>query len=219
MSSTSPIPSAGGDDDLSATGLVEPAGRFRIYIGAAPGVGKTFAMLEEARRRKGRGADVAIGFAECHGRQTTEALIDDFELVPRRIVEYRGTQFAEMDVDAVFSNGIHRSSSLTSWPIPTSRAQVDIRNVGRMWSSCSMQISTSSAPSISSTLRVIADAVERIIDVPIRERVPDWVLRRRTRSSWSTRPLNNFGDAWCTAISTRPNGYLRRCRITSASTI
>ena len=71
---------------------VEPAGHFRLYLGAAAGVGKTYAMLNEGHRRKQRGTDVVIGFAECHGRQHTEDLIGDLEVVPRRSVEYRGTR-------------------------------------------------------------------------------------------------------------------------------
>src|ERR1700737_3467711 len=80
---------------------VDSTGRFRVYLGAAPGVGKTYAMLSEGRRRKQRGADVAVGFVECHGRQRTEDLIDDLEVIPRRVVEYRGSRFEEMDLDAV----------------------------------------------------------------------------------------------------------------------
>jgi K+-sensing histidine kinase KdpD len=80
---------------------VEPAGHFRLYLGAAAGVGKTYAMLNEAHRRKQRGTDVVIGFVECHGRRNTEELIGDLEAVPRRSVEYRGTVFEEMDLDAL----------------------------------------------------------------------------------------------------------------------
>src|ERR1700727_16954 len=75
---------------------VEAAGHFRIYLGAAAGVGKTYAMLNEGHRRSQRGADVVIGFVECHGRPHTEELIAHLEMVPRRIVEYRGTVFEEM---------------------------------------------------------------------------------------------------------------------------
>src|SRR5580700_11474262 len=81
--------------------LAGAAGRFRIYLGAAPGVGKTYSMLNEGHRRKQRGADVAIGFVECHGRQRTKDVIDDLEVIPRRTVEYRGSQFEEMDLDGV----------------------------------------------------------------------------------------------------------------------
>src|ERR1035441_724300 len=80
---------------------VEAAGHFRLYLGAAAGVGKTYPMLNEGHRRKQRGTDVVIGYIECHGRPLTEELIADFEEVPRRAVEYRGTVFEEMDLAAV----------------------------------------------------------------------------------------------------------------------
>jgi two-component system sensor histidine kinase KdpD len=76
-------------------------GRLRIYLGAAPGVGKTYAMLDEGRRRYGRGTDVVIGFVETHGRPKTIAQLADLEVVPRRVVEYRGSAFEEMDLDAI----------------------------------------------------------------------------------------------------------------------
>ncbi|MGW3834905.1 histidine kinase, partial [Streptomyces microflavus] len=76
-------------------------GKLRIYLGAAPGVGKTYAMLSEAHRRVERGTDVVVGFVEHHGRPRTEVMLHGLELLPRREREYRGTAFTEMDVDAV----------------------------------------------------------------------------------------------------------------------
>src|SRR5437879_12740760 len=76
-------------------------GRLRIYLGAAPGVGKTFAMLNEGKRRRARGTDAVVGLVETHGRANTAAQIGDLEVVPRRRISYRGTDFEEMDVDAV----------------------------------------------------------------------------------------------------------------------
>ncbi len=77
------------------------SGTFRIYLGAAPGVGKTFAMLNEGRRRSGRGTDVVVGFVETHGRPSTAEQIGDLEIVPRKVIQYKGTTFEEMDVDAI----------------------------------------------------------------------------------------------------------------------
>src|ERR1017187_6895299 len=88
------VPSVNADE-------VEAAGHFRLYLGAAAGVGKTYAMLNEGHRRKQRGTDVVIGFVECHGRPLTEELINELEVIPRRAAEYRGTVFHEMDLDAV----------------------------------------------------------------------------------------------------------------------
>jgi len=73
-------------------------GRLKLYLGAAPGVGKTCRMLDEARRRVARGADVVVGFAECHGRPRTEAMLDGLEVVARAQCAYRGGYFEEMDL-------------------------------------------------------------------------------------------------------------------------
>ncbi|HEX2784920.1 MAG TPA: histidine kinase, partial [Ilumatobacteraceae bacterium] len=78
-----------------------PRGALRIYLGAAPGVGKTYAMLGEGQRRKQRGADVVVGVVEAHGRAQTLAQLGDLEVVPRIEVEYRGTTLQEMDVEAI----------------------------------------------------------------------------------------------------------------------
>jgi two-component system sensor histidine kinase KdpD len=155
---------------------VEDTGRFRIYLGAAPGVGKTFAMLDEARRRNVRGTDVAIGFVECHGRQTVEALIDEFEVIPRRDVEYRGTHFEEMDLDAVLDRRpqVVLVDELAHTNVPGSgRNDKRWEDVVELLDADIDVITTVNIQHLES----IADAVERIIEVPIRERVPDWVLR------------------------------------------
>src|SRR3954454_20130312 len=78
-------------------------GRLRVYLGAAPGVGKTYAMLNEGFRRRERGTDVVVGFVETHGRENTATQVRDLEVVPRHVLEYRGTSFEEMDLDAVLA--------------------------------------------------------------------------------------------------------------------
>ena len=78
-------------------------GQLRVYFGAAPGVGKTYKMLEEGHRRLERGTDVVVGFVETHGRKHTEELIEGFEVVPRAKVAYRGTTLEEMDLAAVLA--------------------------------------------------------------------------------------------------------------------
>src|SRR5437763_6143464 len=77
--------------------------RLRVFIGAAPGVGKTYRILEEAHALKRQGVDIAIAYVEPHGRADTEALIGDLECVPLRRIEYRGVTLGEMDVDAVIA--------------------------------------------------------------------------------------------------------------------
>jgi two-component system sensor histidine kinase KdpD len=88
-------------EGTGAAGEVEAAGHFRIYLGAAPGVGKTYAMLSEGHRRQGRGADVVAAFVESYRRPLTEALVNGLQVIPRTTVDYRGTRLEEMDVDAV----------------------------------------------------------------------------------------------------------------------
>ena len=88
-------------DPEQLTAAVEPAGRFRLYVGAAAGVGKTVAMLDEGKRRAERGSDVVVGFVEAHGRPFTAAAAAGLELVPRKKVAYHGSVFEEMDTAAV----------------------------------------------------------------------------------------------------------------------
>src|SRR5918999_6257095 len=78
-------------------------GHLRIYLGAAPGVGKTYKMLGEGQRRLARGTDMVVGFVETHGREHTAEMLDGLETVPRRIIDYRGASFTEMDIDAVLA--------------------------------------------------------------------------------------------------------------------
>ena len=87
--------------ESEAAGEVEQVGPFRIYLGAAPGVGKTYAMLSEGHRRRGRGTDVVVGFVESYGRPHTEELVNGLEVIPRKVVDYRGKRLEEMDLDAV----------------------------------------------------------------------------------------------------------------------
>src|SRR5277367_2773523 len=76
-------------------------GKLRIFVGAAPGVGKTYEMLQQAHARKKDGYDVVIGIVETHGRHDTEALLEGLEVVPRKRIEYKGQLLQEMDLDAV----------------------------------------------------------------------------------------------------------------------
>src|ERR1700724_3113416 len=89
--------SEAGAADADRAGGVEPVGPFRIYLGAAPGVGKTYAMLSEGHRRQGRGADVVAGFVESYGRPLTEALVNGLEVIPRKTVDYGGARPRDMD--------------------------------------------------------------------------------------------------------------------------
>ncbi len=78
-------------------------GELRIYLGAAPGVGKTYAMLGEAHRRLERGTDLVAGVVETHGRKKTAELLDDIEVIPPHYISYRGSRFPELDVPAILA--------------------------------------------------------------------------------------------------------------------
>src|ERR1700739_2686890 len=84
-------------------GRVTPRVQLRIYLGAAAGVGKTYAMLSEGHRRAERGADVVVAFVETHGRPQTAAMAEGLEVIPRKKIDYRGATFEEMDLDAVLA--------------------------------------------------------------------------------------------------------------------
>jgi two-component system sensor histidine kinase KdpD len=98
-------------------------GTLRIYLGAAPGVGKTYAMLNEGCRRMHRGTDVVVGYVETHGRPSTAEQLRDLEVIPRRRIEYRDTSFEEMDVDAILARAptIALIDELAHTNIPGSR--------------------------------------------------------------------------------------------------
>ena len=163
--------------EADAADVVEAAGHFRIYLGAAAGVGKTYAMLNEGQRRRARGADVVIGFVECHGRQRTQDCIDGLEVVARTVVEYRGSRLEEMDLDAVLRRQpkIALIDELAHTNVPGSGPHekrwqdvLDILGAG---------IDVITTVNIQH-LESIADEVEHMTGVKVRERVPDWVVRK-----------------------------------------
>jgi two-component system, OmpR family, sensor histidine kinase KdpD len=163
--------------EADATEVVEQAGRFRVYLGAAAGVGKTYAMLSEGSRRLGRGADVVIGFVECHGRRLTEQLIEGLEEVPRQVVDYRGSRLEEMDLDAV----LQRRPKIA---LVDELAHTNVPGSGRhekRWQDV-MEILAAGIDVISTVniqhLESIADEVEHMTGARVRERVPDWVVRK-----------------------------------------
>src|SRR5258708_38945360 len=88
---------------LQEAAPVKKGGTLKLFLGYAPGVGKTFSMLSEALRRRSRGEDVVIGVVETHGRKGGEELLTQMEQVPRKKIEYKGTGFEEMDVDAILA--------------------------------------------------------------------------------------------------------------------
>jgi two-component system sensor histidine kinase KdpD len=92
-----------GSDPASRHDPASAAGSLRVYLGAAPGVGKTYAMLREGHRLKVEGRDVVIGLVESHGRADTELQIGDLEVIPRQLVRHGGIAIEDMDVDAILA--------------------------------------------------------------------------------------------------------------------
>ncbi|MFJ9247432.1 ATP-binding protein [Streptomyces sp. NPDC101776] len=152
-------------------------GRLKVYLGAAPGVGKTYRMLDEARRRAARGAAVVVGFAECHGRPLTEAMLDGLEVVPRVQCAYRGGYFEEMDLAAVL---VRRPEVAVVDEFAHSNVPGGGRNAKR-WQDIdellAAGIDVVTAVNVQH-LASLKDVVEKITGVPQHETVPDEVVRR-----------------------------------------
>jgi two-component system sensor histidine kinase KdpD len=156
---------------------VAPAGRFRVYLGMAAGVGKTCAMLDEGHRRARRGADVVVGFVETHGRPVTAERLQGLPVVPRRVVVHRGITFEEMDLDAVLARRpqVALVDELAHTNVPGSgRHAKRYEDVLELLDAGISVVTTVNVQHIES----LADEVERITGAAVRERVPDWVVRR-----------------------------------------
>ncbi|GJF31808.1 sensor histidine kinase [Kitasatospora sp. NE20-6] len=151
-------------------------GRLRIHLGAAPGVGKTYAMLGEAHRRAERGTDVVVALVEDHGRPRTAELLDGLETVPRRRLEHRGATFTEMDVDAVLARhpGLALVDELAHTNVPGSRNAKRWEDVEELLAAGIDVLSTVNIQHLAS----LGDVVETITGVRQRETVPDEVVRR-----------------------------------------
>ncbi len=151
-------------------------GRLRVYLGAAPGVGKTFAMLDEGRRRSDRGTDVVIGFVEDHGRQKTREKTLGLEVVPRRTVEYRGVTFEEMDLDAVLARrpAVALVDELAHTNVPGVSNDKRWQDVDVLLDAGIDVVTTVNIQHLES----LNDVVESITGIGQRETVPDEVVRR-----------------------------------------
>ncbi|MFI6013652.1 DUF4118 domain-containing protein [Streptomyces sp. NPDC051243] len=151
-------------------------GKLRIYLGAAPGVGKTYAMLSEAHRRAERGTDCVVALVEHHDRPRTEVMLHGLEQVRRRALEYRGTSFTEMDVDAVLARRpqVALVDELAHTNIPGSRNAKRWQDVEELLAAGIDVISTVNIQHLES----LGDVVESITGVRQQETVPDEVVRR-----------------------------------------
>jgi two-component system, OmpR family, sensor histidine kinase KdpD len=155
---------------------VPPRGTLRIYLGAAPGVGKTYKMLEEGNRRKNRGTDVVIGLVETHGRKLTEAMVGALEIIPRKTMEYRGATFTEMDVDAVLARrpAVALIDELAHTNVPGSRNTKRWQDIAELLDAGISVITTLNIQHIES----LNDVIESITKIHQHETVPDAIVRQ-----------------------------------------
>ncbi|MDG4857383.1 sensor histidine kinase KdpD [Streptomyces sp. T-3] len=151
-------------------------GKLRIYLGAAPGVGKTYAMLSEGHRRMERGTDLVVAFVEHHSRARTEVMLHGLEQIERRQLTYRGAEFTEMDVDAVLARrpAVALVDELPHTNIPGSRNSKRWQDIEELLAAGIDVISTVNIQHLES----LGDVVESITGVRQQETVPDEVVRR-----------------------------------------
>jgi two-component system sensor histidine kinase KdpD len=151
-------------------------GRFKIFLGYAPGVGKTFSMLSEAVRRSSRGEDVVIGIVETHGRAGTAAVAAKLEAMPRKQLDYKGTLFDEMDVDAILSRApqVVIVDELAHTNIVGSRFAKRYEDVFALLDAGIDVLSTINIQHVES----LTPQVQMLTGITVRETVPDWVLDR-----------------------------------------
>jgi two-component system sensor histidine kinase KdpD len=150
-------------------------GHLRIYLGSAPGVGKTYKMLGEGIRRRDRGTDVVVGFIETHGRENTAQMVAGLEVLPRRILDHRGASFTELDIDALLARRpeVALVDELAHTNVPGSRNAKRWQDIDELLAAGIDVISTLNIQHLES----INDVVEKITGVPQRETVPDVVVR------------------------------------------
>ena len=205
-------------DALLAAFRRESAGRMKVFVGAAPGVGKTYAMLQGARRLKEEGVDVVIGLVETHGRAETSALVEGLEVLPRRMVEYRGRTIAEFDLDAALArkpaaDRRRRARAHQCSREPPSQALAGRSGAARSPASTSGPRSTSSIskawPTSSRAFRASSSA----------RPFPIASCRRRPTSCWSTSRRTSSSSACTKARSMCPRRRGARPRISSPPAI
>jgi two-component system sensor histidine kinase KdpD len=162
------------EDWLLASETEKQRGRFKVFLGYAPGVGKTFSMLSEGIRRRSRGEDVVIGIVETHGRSGTAELVSRLEQVPRREVDYKGTLFTEMDVDSILARmpQVALIDELAHTNIEGSRFAKRYEDVLLLLDNKIDVLSTINIQHVES----LTPQVQALTGVSVREQVPDWVL-------------------------------------------
>jgi len=163
------------DDHVSTPQCATKRGELRIYLGAAPGVGKTYAMLGEAHRRLERGTDVVAAVVETHGRKKVAELLKGIEMVPPKFIEYRGKQFPELDVEAVLRRAPHvvLVDELAHTNTPGSKNPKRWQDVEELLDAGITVISTVNVQHLES----LNDVVEQITGIEQKEKIPDEIVR------------------------------------------
>jgi two-component system, OmpR family, sensor histidine kinase KdpD len=161
---------------LASTETEPTRGRFKVFLGYAPGVGKTYSMLSEGIRRRSRGEDVVIGVVESHGRTGTAELAAQLEQLPRKEIDYKGAVFHELDVDAVLARApqVVLIDELAHTNVEGSRHAKRYEDVLEIIEAKIDVLSTINIQHIES----LTPRVQSLTGIPVRETVPDWVLER-----------------------------------------
>jgi two-component system, OmpR family, sensor histidine kinase KdpD len=164
------------DEWLNEVSPEKSRGIFKLFLGYAPGVGKTYSMLSEAIRRASRGEDVVIGVVESHGRKATAELAGKVDRIPPRKIEYKGTVFDEMDVDAILERkpAVAVIDELAHTNIEGSKHAKRYEDVMELLDAKIDVLSTMNVQHVES----VGPTVQQITGVQVRETVPDWVMQR-----------------------------------------
>jgi two-component system sensor histidine kinase KdpD len=164
------------DEWLNEVAPGKPRGIFKLFLGYAPGVGKTYNMLSEAIRRASRGENVAVGVVETHGRKGVVELVAKLEKIPLRKLEYKGTLFDEMDVDAILARkpSVVLVDELAHTNIEGSKHAKRFEDVIELLDAKIDVLSTMNVQHIES----LGPTIQQITGVQVRETVPDWVMQR-----------------------------------------
>lgn len=176
MPPTVPPTTKSPDEWLSEVSTEKARGIFKLFLGYAPGVGKTYNMLSEAVRRASRGEDVAVGVVETHGRKATAELAAKLDRIPPRKLEYKGTVFDEMDVDAILARkpSVVLVDELAHTNIEGSKHAKRYEDVMELLEAKIDVLSTMNVQHVES----LGPTVQQITGVQVRETVPDWVMQR-----------------------------------------
>ena len=164
------------DQWLEEAAPAKKGGLFKLFLGYAPGVGKTYTMLTEAIRRHSRGEDVVIGVIETHGRKAVAELVGQLETVPRKTIEYKGATFEEMDVDAILARKprVALIDELAHTNIEGSKSRKRYEDVFELLDAGICVLSTMNIQHLES----VTPTVQGVTGIQVRETVPDWVLQR-----------------------------------------